>query len=221
VISSWIGSSAVRPSDDEIRRPLILTHHSWRGKIEALWVGALPPPSFIPAGSIEITEADNAIEEEVYSAWESLPLQLLLQWRWDNDREALLLEDAAKNAAQAEQVRIAAERRAEMLRTLTLEGISERTWFENWDEELDGPNLAASRQLLANLVDSLRKAPALTKTVVRQWLRATVKDFNRLDTKNRFIETTHREDICEALEIIMAAARQPELAEEVDKWREW
>src|SRR5215471_17924656 len=50
VPSCWIGSSAVRPSDHDIRLPLFLTHHSWANQREALWVCTPPPSSFIPAG---------------------------------------------------------------------------------------------------------------------------------------------------------------------------
>ena len=221
VPSSWIGRSAVRPSDSDIRLPLFLTHHSWANRREALWVSTPPPSSFVPVGALEITAADDALEHEAYSAWESLPIQILLQWRWDNDREALLIEDAAKKAKEIEERMASNERRAEMLRTVTLENVSDRIWFDTWDEELDGSNLSASRRLVADLVNRLRTAPKLTKVVARRLLRSTVKEFNQLDALSQFIETTHREDICEALEIIMAAARYPELADEVEEWRDW
>ncbi len=221
VASHWIGSSAIRPSNHEIRLPLFLTHHSWANQREAVWVSTPPPSSFIPVGTIEISAADDAIEHESYSAWETLSLQILLQWRWDHDREALLIEDAEERSRQAEERRIADARRAEMLRTLTLDSVSGRTWFETWDEEEEGPHLAASRQLISSLIEGLRSAPKLTKTVARRLLRESVKEFNRLDAKGPFIETMHREDICDAFEIIMAAVRYPELAEEVEEWRDW
>ena len=211
----------MRPADCEIRRPLFLTHHSWANEREAAWVCTPPPASFIPVGAIEITAADAALAVESYSHWELLSFQILRQWRWDNDREALLVEEAAEKAREAGERRIAAERRAEMLRSLTLDNVSSRVWFADWDEELEGPNLPAARQLVSQLIASLRNSPKLTKAVARRLLRATVKDFNRLDAKNRFIETTHREDICDALEIVLAAARHPELADEIDQWRDW
>ncbi len=221
VPSSWIGSTPTRPSDANIRLPLILTHHSWANHREALWVSAPPPPSFIPVGAIEITAADHAIQCEAYSSWETVRMQILLQWRWDHDREALLIEETARKAKEANERKIADERRAEMLRTLTLDVVSERTWFETWDEDTEEPNLSTSRRLVSTLIENLRGAPKLTKAVARQMLRTTVKSFNRLDAASRFIETVHREDICDAFEIIMAAARYPDLADEVEKWREW
>ena len=53
-----------------------------------------------------------------------LPLQILLQWRWDHDRENVLREDIVKKE-KAEEARLSAERRAEMLRTITLESLVE------------------------------------------------------------------------------------------------
>src|SRR5579871_5520527 len=119
VPSRWIGTSAVRPSDDAIRLPLLLTHHQWANKRDAAWVCTPPPASFIPVGSIEIKAADSLIAEEVYQGWDGFPLQILLQWRWDNDREAVLAGDVAEKAKQAEARRLADERRAELLRTVT------------------------------------------------------------------------------------------------------
>ena len=221
VPSCWIGSSAVRPSDHEIRLPLFLTHHTWENQREAIWVSTPPPVSFIPVGVIDVSAADDAIQQEDYSAWENLPLQILLQWRWNHDRESLLVEEAEEKARALQARRIADARRAEMLQTLTLDSLSERTWFESWDNEVKDANRAASRQLISDLIATLGAEPKPTRAVARRLLRATVKGFNRLDAKGGFIETTQREDICDALERVMAAARYPELAEEVEALRDW
>lgn len=219
--SSWIGSNAARPSDSDIRLPLVLTHHSWANHREAFWVGNPPPASFIPVGTIEILAEDDIVESDAHSSWDGLALQILLQWRWDHDRNALLIEEEEEQSKQVEERRNTEARRAEMLSTLTLDRIVNRDWFENWDEEEEGQNLPASRLLIRNLVERLRQTSKLTKAVARRLLRETVKDFNRLDAGSHFIETTHREDICEALEIVMAAARHVGLADEIEEWKEW
>ncbi len=221
VPSSWIGSSPVRPSDRDIRKSLVLTHHSWNEKRAANWVTTPAPESFIPAGEIPLTAEDEQIQVESYATWDGFPLQILLQWRWDHDRESVLIEDKARAEKDAEEKRLSAERRAEMLRTLTLEGIARRKWFDSWDEELDALSISPSRTFLSDLIQKLSEEPKLTKVVVRRLLKATVKLFNQLDGKTHFIETTHREDICEALELIMFAAKQPDLVDEIDQWREW
>jgi hypothetical protein len=201
--------------------PLFLTHHSYNGQIAGLWVFTPPPPSFIPLGDIDIDAEEDVIERETYSRWESISMQILVQWRWDNDREALLIEEATRKAQETEERKIAAERRAAMLRTLTLDSVSERVWFDSWDEESDGSCLTESRRVVSSLIKSLRTSPKITKAVARRLLKGAVKDFNRLDAKRQFIETVQREDICDAFEIIMAATRYPELADEVEQWRDW
>lgn len=220
-LSSWIGRNATRPSDSEIRKTLVLTHHSWKNTKAAQWVSTPLPSSFVSAGTIDITSADEALKIEAYGAWEWFVIQSEKQWRWEHDRQALLAEEAVEDAKKAEERRIAFERRAEMLRTITLDTVQNRTWFENWDTELDGPNLVASRRLIEDLVNNLKTTPKITKAVARRSLRVTVKNFNRLDEETHFIETTHREDICDALEIVMAAVRYPELVDEIESLRDW
>lgn len=221
VPSSWIGISPARPSDSEILYPLILTHHGWKGERDAHWVGSPPPDSFIPVGEIALTPEDDLIHREAYAGWGGFPLQILLEWRWHHDHETVIIEDAARKKEKAEERRQFSERRLQMLRALTLESVAQRTWFEAWDEDHDGLNLVSSRRILAELIHRLSETPAITKTIARKLLRLTVKEFNRVNWTSRFIETMHRDDICEALEMIMWAAQHPELASEIDNWREW
>ena len=168
--SPWIGSTPIRPSDHEIRLPLFLTHHSYNGQIAGLWVFTPPPPSFIPLGDIDIDAEEDVIERETYSRWESISMQILVQWRWDNDREALLIEEATRKAQETEERKIAAERRAAMLRTLTLDSVSERVWFDSWDEESDGSCLTESRRVVSSLIKSLRTSPKITKAGRFAWV---------------------------------------------------
>lgn len=221
VASTWIGASATRPDDAELRPSLSLTHHAWKGMPQALWIAEPPPASFLPVAPLAPSLEDEAIVSNAYSGWENFPFHILLQWRWDHDREALLAEEAAQAAQEVEERRQRNERHEEMLRTLTLENVATRTWFESWDEELDGPYLAAARAILADFIRDLTAAPKLTSSVVRKRLQATVQQFNQLDTEHQFIETTHREDICDALEMILCAARHPDLSTSIDGWRDW
>jgi len=221
VASDWIGAAPVRPSSKEIRQQLRLTHHKWGDQACGHWVAVPPPASFTPLEPLGFSLWDKVPLQESYASWESFAIQRLLQWRWDHDRVNLLQEDAEKAIRLAEERRIANERRAEMLRTLTLQNVSNRVWFDSWDEELDKSNVQDSRKLIANLIHDLTAAPKLKKTDVRRMLRGTVRQFNALDKQNNFIETTHREDICEALELVLCAARQPDLVAEIDEWREW
>jgi len=60
------------------------------------------------------------MECPVHSGWQSLPLQVLKQWLWDNDRDAVLAEDAdAERDKEAARARGIVEYRA-YLESLTL-----------------------------------------------------------------------------------------------------
>ncbi len=49
----------------------------------------------------------------------------------------------------------------------------------------------------------------------------SVKDFNRLDAVHHFISTMEREDLCEAYEQIVCAAKFPHVIDQIDQWRDW
>lgn len=219
--SPWIGATAVRPSKDELLKPLILNHHSWE-KVEAgAWTAFPPPDSFISTGAIELPRSVEQRVGSSFSSWESCSIQILIQWRWDNDRERLLLEDAEYAKQEAEERRQQAAKHAEMLKTITLESLKERRWFEHWNEDLDGPYMEPSHSIISSLIRSLSDLPKITPTAARRELKNAVLAFNQLDESTQFIETTHREDICDALELVMFAARQPTLASAIDEWRDW
>jgi hypothetical protein len=219
--SSWIGSQPIRPTDGELRQPLILTHHSWGGVDAGVWVSSPPPDSFVHSGFIEVTDSDLQRIREIYCTWERCTLQILLQWRWIHDRERLLIEDAERAVREAAERKEKAQRHAEMLRTITLASLAERQWFDHWDDELDRLYIEPSRRIVQHMLASLAESSKITKTVARKHLKAAVVAFNRLDEIPHYIETTHREDICEALELVLFAARHPELASAIDDWRDW
>lgn len=222
VISSpWVGAEAKRPADEEIRKVLVLNHHSWKNKPEASWICEPPPVNFLFAGNLQVTEEDEAFDSAAYGDWESLCVQPLKQWRWDHDRESLLLEEAAERQKTIERGRIFAEKRAEILRTTTLDSLLKRRWFDKWDSEREITGRDESQRLITELVHTLHSAPKLSKAVVRRHLRSCVEAFNRLDAVNPFIQTTHAEDIFEALELIVIVTRQPDLISAIDEWRDW
>jgi hypothetical protein len=219
--SSWIGFTPDRPTDSELRNLLILNHHSWQKVPAGVWVFTPPPDSFTPVGQTSVTEQSHFRVGQRYATWESCSLQILLQWRWDHDREALLTEEADQAMRDAEEMRKKAQRRDEMLRTITLDSLAVRKWFDHWDEDLDGPYIIPSRAILATTTDALSTSPKITKSLARKHLKAAVIAFNKLEKSLPFIETTHREDIYEALELMMFASRQPDLTDEIDDWRDW
>lgn len=219
--STWIGSQPVRPSDSALRKPLILTHHSFQSAEAGVWTMTPPPASFIFAGSIALTDEDRRQAGMSYSGWEYCSHQILIQWRWDHDRERLLIEDAQQAVQEAAERQQQAEKYAEMLKTITLSSLAERQWFDHWNNDIDGLYIQPSRAIVASTIAVLSALPKITKTLARKHLKTAVMAFNQLEETTHFIETTHREDICEALELVMFASRQPGLATEIDDWREW
>ena len=103
--------------------------------------------------------------------------------------------------------------------SVTLEKLAETQWFASWDPELDTTRQA--RELVSRLVEELRNVPKRTKALVSKPVRAAIKDLNKLDKKQQFIDTIEREEICEAFEQIVCAAGQPSLVHEIDNWRDW
>jgi hypothetical protein len=142
-----------------------------------------------------------------------------MQWRWDHDRENLLREEAQAAVQDTERRGIAAERRAEWLRSLTLETLASQTWFAIWDSSRTTTD--ATRKLFAKLVEELRALPKLSSGPVGKLVQACVKELNRIDRQSQFIDTIEREDLYEAFEQILWAARQPSVIEEIEMWRDW
>lgn len=178
------------------------------------------PGDFSVVGHLELSADDVATSSDTFGGWPSVPLQALLQWRWDHDREALLRDEARRDAELAESRRQRAAARAEFMRTLTLESLADRTWFESWDE-LESDLLDECRTLVANLVNQLRSAPKLTLAIVKKHVKQSVSDFNRLNDQRHFISTIEREDLCEAYEQIACAAKFPQVIDQIERWREW
>ncbi len=221
--SPWIGNGLPSLDLSELRETLVLNHHGWENVRWHFWVSERMPSNFAILGRIEVSDEEFSADSNSYANWNAVALQVLAQWRWDNDREALLREEALKTAADAESRRRAAETRAKYLKELTLDTLVGRTWFANWEQDSDEAprHLEAARAVISTLIEELRTATKLTKVTAKRFLRRSVEAFNRLDSERQFIDTVERDDIYEAYEQIMSAARFPQLADCIDEWRDW
>src|SRR5262249_17625086 len=104
--SSWIGEEAPDLNDPRLREPLVQTHHGNGPNIWRVVVSGPPPDTFRRLGTIEPDRTAHACC--CWTQWESLAREVLTQWRWDHDREALLAEEqAAVRRRKAEQSEIA------------------------------------------------------------------------------------------------------------------
>ena len=219
--SPWIGDKAPPLDLPDLRSILYCNHHNYDSGPLLIWVHDLIPPHFIIIGELELSADELATSSNSYSGWEYIPNQVLMQWRWEHDREALVEEDARLFAEKTEASRQRAAVRAEYMRTLTLDSLAERVWFTTWEDTDIGLPLDECRSLIAKLVQELRAVPKLTLTIAKRLLKQSVKEFNRLDAKQHFINTIEREGLCEAYDQIMAAAKFPQAANQVELWRDW
>lgn len=220
-VSSWIGRESPPLDSPELHRTLILTHHSWNDHPERFWTWELLPATFVNLGTIELSREELATTCDAATGWHSMPHQVLTQWRWDHDREALLREEAQQAAELAESHRQQAARRAAMMNALTLDLLATRNWFESWRDRRDAIPVDKCRALLHALVLELQAAPKRTASVVKKCLQQSVEAFNDLDAARPFIQTIEREEIIEAYEQILCAAKHPLLVDQVERWRNW
>lgn len=220
-ISPWLGKELPALNLPALRETLHLNHHKWKNDPQMVWVHDLMPDDFIIIGQIELSPEDLAATSYTSSGWQGVPYHALTQWRWDHDRESLLRDEAQQAAEKAEAQRKRAATRAELMRTLTLDSLVDRPWFASWEEADSKLPLHECRSLIARLVNELRAAPKLTLGFVKKYLKQSVKDFNHLDAEHHFIATIEREDLCEAYDQIMCAAKFPQAVDQIDQWREW
>lgn len=129
----WIGTDIPPLESSVLRETLILTHHSWKSKPEIFWTWDLMPEDFRIVGQIELPESDRTAPSASFTGWQAVPLQALMQWRWDHDREALLRDEADEAARLAELNRKRAAVREEYLRTLMLDALAEPIRSKGFD----------------------------------------------------------------------------------------
>jgi hypothetical protein len=148
------------------------------------------------------------------------------EWRWANDREALVAEQERVRAQQVAKRTAQEERQRNRLRGLTWEQLLGETPFERWSSSPPFPPEEFTRDARNVVHDTCRALRALgskpRKADVRRLLRECVEWFNKADEQaGGVIETEEREDICAVLEEIAYVARQKSLVDEIDDWRSW
>ncbi|MGA2233809.1 MAG: hypothetical protein ABSH22_23120, partial [Tepidisphaeraceae bacterium] len=100
-VSEWIGDAVPKADNPALRPILYLSHHGfrWENPPCILWVFGPIPRDFTSIGNIAPTSAEEKVVNDSpvgFAHWTYLTFQPLHQWRWDNDREAVLAEDAAR-----------------------------------------------------------------------------------------------------------------------------
>ncbi len=148
------------------------------------------------------------------------------QWRWDNDREALIAEEKERKRREEEKRRLAEERYQKRLKGLTWATLESERPFKAWSPSPPFPPREFTEKLTIWTYDLYRQLQALGPKPKKAEVRKVMKDFvagvNVLDEEmNHPIETEERERLCEVIEEALHVARHRSLMDEVDEWRDW
>jgi len=223
VASPWIGTEPPDLADPVLREHLILTHHSWNKATAISWAIQKVPRDFRLLGTLKPTKDELALDKGGVSTWAYFPLQVLLQWRWDNDRDALLGEEKMKKDLERIERERNAIREKERIARLTWDDLRSKQFFPTWKSYPSKKLTRASEVIMQQTVEDLQKlGESGSRTAKRNILKECIERFNQLDGENKhFIETVEREDICNQFYEIAHVAGfddEPNLA---DEWREW
>lgn len=223
VASPWIGSGKPDLSLPVFREVLMLNHHAWQNSLAMLWLWQPLPAEFKQIGFLEPTEAEKQIWCGSGASWEWLATQLLEQWRWDHDREAVIKEDDIKALEQKKRREDYARLRSEYLATVTLQDLRVKERFEIWKGSVPAAALYDTRQIFIDTIDNLiALGPEASETIRLDVLKGCIESLNLLDSQNGlFIETDEREDLCDAFDEIVHACKLSHHKNLADKWREW
>jgi hypothetical protein len=221
--SDWISEQPPQLNDRAVRRILVLDHHSHGGRAEVIWIVEPPPEDFRKLGEIEVVHEDEESESNSFSGWTSLSYQVLAQWRWHHDREAVLAEDTAEKDAELAARAGAARKRAAYLSAVSFSDLLAKDLFPQWEDYPPDAAKAGCQRIIQSFIRALEAvARPLDRDFVARRLKQCIEEINHLDSQEGwFIETIEREDLCEVLEEILNAAKFPGLVKRVDEWRDW
>ena len=222
VATPWIGSGKPDLSDPLLREALVLNHHAWSDSPAALWVSRSLPPNFTLIGSLEPTQAEKQMVSNSAAAWPWFSIQVLSQWRWDNDRESVLKEDDLHRQEKTKQHEIEARRRREYLARVTLKELREKPRFESWEGYVPDVALEATRRVFCDTIDAIAElgAKASEESIIKK-LKWCIESLNELDFRHKFIETLERENLCAEFEEVVHASGLGHYDDLANRWREW
>lgn len=240
-IAVLAGIWSTPPSLSAANEAVILREHRFAhmGRMAAMGINAdwwrpsdLDAVSFLGCGRLSLEE--TAIGAEIIGFGIGWPYSTLRfanyaaegEWRWEHDRDALIIESKKSKAKDAAERAAKEDRYRTRLKNLTWEKLLAETPFERWTPSPPFPPAEfteAARETIHNTCRELRElGPKPPKAKVRSILRRCVEWFNETDNAaGGVIETEEREDICAVLEEMAFVAKQKSLVEEIDTWREW
>jgi hypothetical protein len=220
--STWIGTEPPDLADPWLREILRPNHHAHEGRPWLLWVSDPVPASFTRLGTITPTAEEASLSCASWSGWESFPLQVFLQWRWDHERDQVLAEDEAKRRAE-EAAREEQRRAYQPLPARTLQELRARTHFPHWAGYAGPTALRGARRIVREMIDALIElGPDAPEPTRLDEINRCVERFNELDEEEGgFIETIERDDIFELVHEIAALVGLEDYGDYLIGVRDW
>jgi hypothetical protein len=220
--SDWVSDGPPSLNDPAVRRILSLKQHL-KGSPCLTWILELPPVTFQKLGQIEASNQDAEARSNSYGSWEGLADAVLMEWRWEHDRERVDAENAVRLATSLSKRAEARQARGAYLSTVSFPKLLAKELFPTW---IECPSEAAKEEcerIIQSLINALAaNTRSLTRPFVSAQLQKCVEKLNEFNAQNgNFIETDEREDLFMLFEEIMNAAKHPDLVQDIDKWRDW
>ena len=220
------------------------SHHNWNRPVLGGWVSVTPPAEVRWLGNVPVRaeEPERVVHPETWvklpgkkppgmaakvvpvSGWELIIEQARRQWRWDNEREAVLAEDAKNALAQQAKFKEAIEAQAKRnaaLQKKGVKGLAKTRFFASWKGEVPTPMIKDAEAAMREAVSSLEGRSVAQST---RRLAQLVRAFNKLDGKHgKTFDTIEREDIMDAISSVALACgvSDDDFEEKIDAEREF
>jgi hypothetical protein len=214
--------------DPRVKETLVLTHHGYAERragragpaVSALNLAVAAPGEFKVLGRVEPTVDDVALTCNLWGGWLGLAFQVLTQWRWDHERDAVVAEDKLKEEQELRERTAQLSQRAKPVPLATLR--KERL-LEDWQGTVPAALLRKCRAILRSAIDELiALGPRPKRAAAMKVLRACTEALNELDeAEGHFIETIEREDLCDAIDRLAMSVGIETKESVADRWRDW
>lgn len=230
VLTRWEGKPPKKvPTAKSVKEVQPLEHHQWKRPMIGGWVREPMPDGVAKVGRVAVTKPERArvmhprdwvnatkktpdMGQKVLpmSAWAGLLRDAKAQWRWDHEREAVLAEEAAVQAAKLEAFNravIAEREKKTALLARPMKSFREEVFFAKWTH--------APKAMVAALEATMQKTVValegkLGDAAVPSLMRL-VENFNELDGAHEHeFDTADAEELMEAAFTLALVARVSE-----------
>lgn len=220
VCSPYISKTLPTTITDEMK--LILHPSRWK-KPSMYWIDDPAEEGMVLLGMVAPSAEEKQLKTDSYGGWLNFQYDALTHWRWENEREKLLAEEAAEDQAAHEKYEKVLAELEEVRKSMTLEKLAKYKFFPDWDDYPSAKVIKACRQVMKDhVVQLLALGKTGTKPQKKALIKACVEAFNALNTRHDdFIDTDIREDIVEAISLLSIASGLGEMGDQIDNWRNW